>query len=216
VNFSKLKRQIHREATANPKKAAFLGLMLVVALWFWSPLVWGLIAKKDSSTGLSAAAPPAGQPNIAPIVATVGGNTATDATGIASYSWSQLVRWMDDDRLTLAAKTTDRERDPFLAVVPEKDEVVSDPEEETPADVTPESLGLALSGTIVGSHRRVALINGRPYDKDDAVTLVKDGKEIEFVIEEIDTRRVVLRRNDKLFELRTQRGALSGRIQLAN
>jgi len=123
---------------------------------------------------------------------------------------------MDDDRLTLAVGLTNRGRDPFMASRPERDEAISSLQEEMSADVTPESMGLILSGTIVGSNRRVALINGKPYRQDQPVTLVKDGKEIEFVIEEIDSRRVVLRRNDERFELSTQSKTLSGRIQPAD
>ncbi|MEE8452858.1 MAG: hypothetical protein V3R99_13115 [Thermoguttaceae bacterium] len=216
MNFSKLTRQLRREATTNPKKAAFLGFMFVVALWFWSPLVWGWIGEKDSSAGPDVASPQAGQPDGTPVVAISEGNAAPDAAEVPQHSWRQLAQWMDDDRLTLAVAMTDRGRDPFLASKPRKDETISELQEEESEDITPESLGLVLSGTIVGSQRRVALINGKPYRQDQSVTLVKDGKEIEFVIEGIRSRRVVLRRNDKEFELRTQSGTLSGRIQRTN
>ena len=212
MNLSKLTRQLRREATKNPKKAAFLGLIFVVALWFWSPLLLGWIGKKESS---AVAVPHAGQPDIAPTVALGTDSTAPGAATPAHHSWSQLARWMNDDRLTLAVGLTDHGRDPFVASGPQRDEAISDPDEEISEDITPKDLGLILSGTIIGPRRRVALINGKPYRKGDVI-LVKDGKKIEFVIEEIDSRRVVLRRNGKRFELTTQSGTLPGRIQRAN
>lgn len=217
MNFSKLTRQLRREATTNPKKAAFLGVIFLVALWFWTPLVLGWIDKKNPSAGPTATTPNDAQPNIAPAVALGGENAAPHTLKVADYSWQQLARWMDDDRLTLAVGLTDHRRDPFLATKPEKEEAITDPdEEEESVDITPESLGMVLSGTIVGPRRRVALINGIPYRKDQPVRLVHDGKEIEFTIEGIDSRRVVLRRNDERFELKTQSKTLSGRIQRAN
>ncbi len=40
MNLEKLTKQLRRDVAANPKKAALLGLMVVVALYFWGPLVW--------------------------------------------------------------------------------------------------------------------------------------------------------------------------------
>ena len=58
MNLNKLARQLRREAMANPKKAAVLGLLLLVALYFWGPLVWGRVAGDGASEK-----PPAAEAN---------------------------------------------------------------------------------------------------------------------------------------------------------
>ena len=44
VKLDKLTKQLRRDIAANPKKAAALGLMVLVALYFWGPLVWSWFA----------------------------------------------------------------------------------------------------------------------------------------------------------------------------
>ena len=210
MSFNKLTRQLRREATKNPKKAAFLGLMLVVALWFWSPLLLGTIGEKKPS---AVAVPHAASPDTAPTIVAGVDATAPSATEVAEHSWSTLARWIDGDRLTLATGLADHRRDPFRMPQSRRDEAGGGPDEEMPEGITPESLGLALSGTIVGPGRRVALIGGTPYRQGRHVVVSKDKKEIRFRLETIESRRVVLRHGDKRFELTTEPEKLPGRIE---
>jgi len=210
VNLKKLTKQMQREAKANPGKAVFLGLLAVVALWFWLPLVWGWIGKEDPTT--AEAAVETFDTNTA---ATLNQESTTPGETEAShYPWHEIAKWMDNDPLTSAANMIKLRRDPFRPHSSQSSqEAIDDEPEELLPDVTPESLGIVLSGTIIGPDRRVALINGKPYDEAKPVRFLKDGQKIEFTIEQIHPRRIVLQRNEEQFELRTQPSALSERIQ---
>ena len=51
VKLHKLAKQARRDLLANPKKAAILGLMLLVALYFWGPLLWKWFAPAGGKKG---------------------------------------------------------------------------------------------------------------------------------------------------------------------
>ena len=52
MKLDKLARQLRRDVAASPKKAVALGLMVLVALYFWAPMVWKWIAP-DQGKGKS-------------------------------------------------------------------------------------------------------------------------------------------------------------------
>jgi hypothetical protein len=84
-----------------------------------------------------------------------------------------------------------------------------------PVEASPESLKLVLSGTILSPNRRVARINGRTYTIGDTIEAAgKDGKLVEFVVTEIETRRVALERLGKRYELKIHSPGQPGRIEL--
>ena len=47
---SRFARRLRREIAANPKKAGVLALLLVVAIWFWTPLMAKWFANPDAKT----------------------------------------------------------------------------------------------------------------------------------------------------------------------
>jgi hypothetical protein len=58
VKLDKLVKQLRRDATANPKKTALLGVMALVALYFWGPLLWkGVVAEKGNALDATSAPP---------------------------------------------------------------------------------------------------------------------------------------------------------------
>ena len=50
MKLDKLVKQIGRDAAANPKKAALLGVMAVLALYFWAPLLVGWFSPSKRKT----------------------------------------------------------------------------------------------------------------------------------------------------------------------
>ncbi len=221
MSFNRIVRQLRREATGSPKKAAVLGLSAVVALWFWVPLVWGWISPEDTETEIAAATPVAEASSALPVATAPGPAVTPQQVQRPRHTWQQLVRWMDNDPRTLAANFAAGVRDPFatppsqLAVVEPEDLPEDEPEEVRP-DVTPENLGMVLSSTIVGPRRRVARIDGVLYRPKDTVKLDRDGQQIEFKLAEIHPRRVVLDRDGNRFELKALKKtapAHSGRIE---
>lgn len=216
MNPSRLAEQLRREARAHPKKAAVLGLLALVALWFWVPLVWGWLAAAEE-----AAATPVPR-RVSPVVPAAPGAVAAqpDATPgrgeRPNYPWHQLVRWMDNDPRTSAVDPALGRRDPFRAagVQPSKADSQDQPQEVSPA-LTAENLSMVLSSTIVGLDRRVAQIDGKSYRQGEVVRLVRNGQPIQLTVAEVYPRRVVLECQGRQFELAIPDPACSGRIELS-
>ena len=225
VSAKQLTRRLRREVTANPRKAAILGLLALVALYFWAPLLWGWIAGGNSEAEpAQAAATPEGMPpvlsRLAPFSPPAAVNRPPAGQGkepLTSYSWDRLARWIEDDPRMKPAREFASRRDPFHAVV---QEVAEKPDSEqikaaeAAAAVTPESLGLVLSSTLIGPHRRTALVNGRTYEQGRTIELAKDGRPFEFTLSEVHPRRIVLKREGRRYELTIPQPAASGRLEL--
>jgi len=90
VSLNKLTKKLKRDAQRSPKKAAALGLLCVVALWFWAPLVWGWIAPEDSASETTAATAPG--PNPGPTSGVAAGFNPT-APKIDNPSHQSTVPW---------------------------------------------------------------------------------------------------------------------------
>jgi len=114
VNLGKLTRQIKREALGSPKKAGALGLLCLVALYFWAPLVWGWVAPEDepkaaTATKAAKTARAERRPSTTPAGPNprqaIGGRAAAGDGGDdkppgVDYSWQQLDQWMQEDPLS--------------------------------------------------------------------------------------------------------------------
>ena len=208
MNYQRLIRQLRREAVGNPKKAAILGLLALVALWFWAPLVWGWVAPKKKATASSATKTVA--------VATPESQASThreysdteESAQQALPAWHEIAKWRKNDPRSLAATWTATQRDPFTPVENKSAENLDNLDN----DLTPERLGMVLSSTIVGPQHRVAVINGETYSPGATVTVTSSGKTIQFVLAEIHPRRIVLMRGGQRFELHS--GTVNQRIQM--
>lgn len=211
MSLSKLTRQLRREVITNPKKAAILGLLVVVALWFWAPLVWGWIAEEEPAAETAAGEPAATSPPASPTNSPAQSDRQHQKAQSPQHPWQQLVKWINNDPRTSPAAPLPERRDPFLTP---KSMVAEDGSGKAPSDVTPQSLGMVLTTTIIGPRRRVARINGKSYQQGNTVKLDKDGQQIEFTLLEVHPRRIVLNRGEKRFELRISSSAHSGRIRL--
>ena len=195
MNAGKLKKQLIRDLKGSPKKAAFLGALLLVAAYFLAPLILG-----KPKTEAETLAPAEGQAATAEQATTPAGATTPRLT------WRQLTaRIAQDPRMTpkefaagenpLGVITQiESEPEPEPEVEAEAPEVVV---ESTPA--TPRNLGLTLSATLIGTNRRVALINGRPYAEG---TSIRINREVEFVVKRISDRQAILERDGRQFVLR--------------
>lgn len=219
VSPSKLTRRLRREVTTNPKKAAVLGLLVVVALWFWAPLVWGWITPDDSAAQTTAAVPAADTLPAMPTGNPLLPGTTPKKVENPRHAWQELVEWMDHDPRTLAASTVRDRRDPFVTPKCQVVQAETEPKtEEEPqkvsVDVTPESLGMVLSGTIIGPHRRVARIDGKSYQQGDTVIGSKDGQPIEFRLAQVYPRRIILNQDERQFELKIPSPDRRGRIKV--
>lgn len=226
VNFKRLSKQLKRELTANPKKAGLLGLVTLVAVYFWLPLVWGWVGGGKSQT-VAAIDPPQDAINMAQPTASTAGQPIppdgepqhqADIEWKPTHDWPQLVKLIDNDPRTLPASVLPRERDPFgtptLKIVQTADK--EDEEETEIADdsFTPQSLGMVLSTTIVGDKWQVARINGKTYKQGQDIKVAKDGKELNFEVVEILPQSVILKRKERQFELKISPDIKSGTIEM--
>ena len=209
-----LGKRFRRELAASPKKAAVLGLLALVAMYYWAPLVWGWVGKgKDKSDGqLAAVAAPT--PSAAEPAPAATPKSAATKTGIPSLPWQQVIKLMEGDARTLAAELGRLRRDPFALPKPDVAKVQAEAaaaaeaagKNQLPA-VTPQGLGLSLSSTIVGSGRRVARIGGRSYEQGQTIQVRKDGQIVAFTLAEVHARRVVLVRDNKTIRTDDSRSA---------
>jgi len=236
MSVQRLIQQLGKEARRSPKKAAVLGLLTLVALWFWAPLIWSWVAPDQS--GEETAVVQAGvtsAPSLAPAHTSLPAASSQPAVSASSAEtaparargkgaspsrpdWRQLVEWMGIATCTQPAELPEGLRDPFaLSVEPEPAVAVEtesgpEPEEAQPA-VDPASLGLVLSSTIVGPRLRAARIAGKTYHRGETLVVTKDGRQYQFVLAEIHPRVVVLEGEAGRFELRLPKPDLSNAIR---
>ena len=79
--------------------------------------------------------------------------------------------------------------------------------------VTPESLGLVLSSTIIAA-RRTAIINAKTYEEGKEIRLIWRSQRVTYLLAEVRSRGVVLVRNGERFDLPLRRGSRAGTIEL--
>ncbi len=250
MSQNRLTKRLRREISANPKKALFLGLLILAALYFWAPLVRGWITQGNSPTTTAIADPRADLPAAAPEKPTT--TPPKEAAQGLRHPWEQLVRWMENDPRTSVAgplpqqppgkirqlclldiaSTTQlalsaqidcpgfpitcslmprlkglacqtlvltgptnlyQQRDPF--VTPNTQIVQHNNQDRSKTadpNTTPQSLGMVLSSTIIGPHRRLARISGKTYKLGQTVTLDEDGRRIAFTLVEVHQGQVVM------------------------
>jgi hypothetical protein len=178
MNAQRLVRQLKKEIKTNPKRAALLACLCGVGVYFWAPLVAGWVIPKDKQvvaapakkSGSAASAKTPGSPS----QSANAGSTA----GVATTPWTELWATIQSDNRTKPAVGLAATIDPFRpfpvpAEFADNDEAGKGTDKTTkqtdaakaiaakPADATPKSLGMKLTGTIVGSGRRAAVIDGK-------------------------------------------------------
>jgi len=221
--MGKLAKKIQRELIKSPAKSALLGLVFLVALWYWAPILCGWLSGAPKTP-----------PDIRVVKAEAPESTdlglVVDAKNVVSRvrDWQTLVKWMDDDRATRPALLPDAQRDPFgrpKASISEKlieqiqDEIDDQPSTSGGEEPDVSDLKLVLGGTIVGTQFRSATINGSSYQQGDVVrvpvgtdsdaTDVATGKAIEFELVAIQPSHVLLKRGGKEHRLQLEFAGLA-------
>lgn len=193
-----LGNRLKRDVAKSPAKIAVLGLVILVAIWYWAPLIgsWlpgggtteasdNLEVKPTASEDLVVKPVASGSPAISP-VSNKGGKRP------ASIKWQTVVGWLAKDFAAIPARLRDGQRDPFKrekAVSTEEliNQLLGDAEKEPEAEErqSPEIVGpnvelsklqLVLEGTIVGPRARSATINGNAYREGDKIPVIIDAE----------------------------------------
>jgi hypothetical protein len=248
MNAQRFVRQLKKEIKTNPKRAALLACLCGVGIYFWAPLVAGWVMPKDNQV---VAAPAKKSGSAAP--ATTPGSQSKSATpgspaGTTSTPWTELWAAIQNDSRTKPAVGLASTIDPFRPFpVPEE---VAENEETggtdkttkqteaakalatTPNEATPKSLGMKLTGTIVGSGRRAAVIDGKVVPEGAMVigggttssaTTPSTGNSknkpkattaktvrVAFKLVRVDAQSVILERDKKPFTLTIEQPPRSG------
>ena len=220
MSLNRLARQLRREAKANPKKAGILGLLALVAVCFWGPLVWGWwVAPEKPAVGpgtaeKEAAAEDPANPAALAYAASTSPKPSTESKDEGCpYHWVELDRWMQADPMTTPVDDVAAWPDPF-AEPPSPEPVAASVAETEASPVTRESLGVDVSGTLVGPRRRVALIGGKAYREGQTVPADHSGRPIDLKLVEVHARRVVLEWEGNRFDLAIPERKSSSQIQL--
>lgn len=196
---SKLVRKLKREITASPKKAGALGLMVVVAGWFWWPLLMEWFGPAASP---APAAPAAAATNSPAPVSGAAPVQQPEVPKTAKLSWQEVAGRIDADPLMRPSFNPEEVDDPFRAPPPPAPVELATPQLVEKPVVTPQAAGLSLTSTMVGARRSLARVLGKSYGIGDRITAVdKDLGELEFEVVGIEPRKIVLERDHKRFDL---------------
>jgi hypothetical protein len=204
VNSQGLGKQIQREIKAHPVKAGVLGLGLLVALWFWAPLVIGWLPGSEKA-GTKAPALSA-----TPSAATATpSETATASKPNWNPNWTEMVAWVRSDELMHPAAPLEKGRDPFRIAAPAPSAVSVQPA--PPPKINPENLGLQLSGTLIGLRESVANINGKTFVLPHAATgrgvpvaIKQQEQEHQFILRSIGPEQVQMEFQGQPFQLKVR------------
>ena len=126
---------------------------------------------------------------------------------------------MDSERFTNRAGVPplSNTRDPFQklksAVAETKVEEEASPK---PPLRTPASVGMMLTGTIIGPQLRIARIGGKSYREGQTIEVVReeDKSHVSFTLLEVHDRRAVLESQGERFELAIPEPSKSGKMEL--
>lgn len=195
-----------------------LGLVVLVAVYFWVPLVWRWVGKGSAETATAkATTTSAAAMTVATRVSE--GNEAGQPAAKQNTSrlpWQQIVQLRKNDPKTMPAPPLATTRDPFVATAPQVaatkklSEAAKKPI--TPV-IAPSAVGLALKSTVIGPQRRVAQINGRVYAVGQTVSIKKDSQDISFKVIDVQPRGVVLEAQGQRFELTIPEPGRSQKIE---
>jgi len=190
MSLAKLQKQLVRDIKRSPGKAAILGVLFVVAIYFWAPLVLGWSQKeqpKKSSLVVEAGMPTAAPAPIVP-------------TAAKEISWKELVQQIENDPRMQTAALSLKTSSPFGIAAPSTEEEAEEPVEAVESEQWPDmsQFQLQLSSTLLGPRRRIAVINGRPYTEGSPL---EAGGGTIFVVARVLDRKVILEYRGRQFEL---------------
>lgn len=208
MKLDKLVKQLKKDAAGNPKKAALLGVMALVALYFWAPLVWRWVKPSSDRAQLATN-------NVALILTDDPADASDKGRGLPAnrFRWDRVRQLIERDSRMTSATFEAGWIDPFarteILQPPEPIAAASKPE--TIQEVTPQEAGLELTSLVISPRVRTATINGETYAEKEVVSAAaKDGPQgVDFRIERIGRRGVELVREGKTYLLELNKPGLA-------
>ncbi len=201
VNTQKITSQLTKEIKRNPAKAAVLGGLLVVAIWFWYPLIqkWTGGSSKSVAKQQSTVTPviPSANPN--DIVLPTAAPASVSKTAI---DWRTIAQKISDDPWMKSGTLQSSSFDPFYPEQAQATVLTSTESEPTPTtevDVAPDSVGLAVTSVIVGGRKPLARINNQNYHVGDTIRVADI--QIEYTLLDVHPWGVQLKTKQQVYEL---------------
>lgn len=234
VSLEKQIKQLSRDLKKNPGKAAALGLLGIVAVWFWLPLIY----KPGDPTPPAPATPTTAATQVPTTPTATTAATPSPTTTETKHPWKDVARWIEHDPNMTPTQVTLTERggtNPFT-ISPKvverailaaeklaeanakakaqeeekaKDEQAKKSDEPgekatTKLQPLPPEYGLTLTSTLIGRGRRTAMISGKVYIEGSEIAF-KNGPV--FTLLQIELNRVVLKEAGQKYELTVKEDA---------
>lgn len=177
---------LKKELGRNKAKTSVLGVLCLVAIYYWIPLIAKFIpgGKPDSEPAVATAADGAAADGAAASPVAVTPTTAAvapTATPVAAgeiLDWERVARAIETDEYMTSVAANPLQKSPFagLDAVGTEEALpneIGSPNEETELTELEiaDDIGLAVTSVIVGSRRSVATINGVSYKLGDIVNV---------------------------------------------
>lgn len=179
MNTENLVARLKAELARNKAKSAVLGVMCLAAAYFWVPLLgnwFGGDTSDELDVAADSAQPSDVQVDNQPVEAGTGQGKSLD--------WRTAVARLREKPLLGSIETFSLTRNPFADLsVPDVVEALEHGEEteqeetERPVELPPEprtfeELRLVLNGIMVGSHSRMATVNGKTYREGEEIPVL--------------------------------------------
>jgi hypothetical protein len=165
-------------------------VLLLVAVWFWIPLI----------VGKSTSSPPA--PSGAATAAAVPSTPATPTAPNAdkkTLGWKQAIEAMRRDAKMRSVSPLADSRDPFRGDSLRARQAEAEAIAAAALAVTPAQEGIELGSTVIGPRKRAALIGGKTYREGDTIRGSKS--KAKFKLVEIHAQHIVLEQGEKRYQV---------------
>lgn len=174
VKLDKLAKQARRDLAANPKKAAILGLMLLVAAYFWGPLLWKWLAPGGKAKGGKE-----GQTALILEDDPVEAAPQAKPGALRPFRWEKVRQQIRGDRFMVPAAYENHWPNPFapLPVTTVTQQPIEGESQaaigaaKTEKELTPDTAGLTLASVTISPRLRTATIGGRTYREGATITV---------------------------------------------
>lgn len=220
MKLDKLLKRLKRDLSASPQKAAALGLMILVALYFWAPLIIKFVgggqAKKSIASQVNLTAVPA----ITPVAV----QPASDPV-----RWDRVRAALAQDRFMLAAAHQTSWQNPFRRHPADTNTDDSQPAAETelkqpgePAVASDDTrmkelaAGIVVTSVLISARDRAAFIRGTTYRVGDVLEIGGENGErkLELLLTSIDEDGVDVNLAGRTLRLERTRARLTPGSQL--
>ncbi|QDU75066.1 hypothetical protein Pan97_20870 [Bremerella volcania] len=201
VNIQKSTTQLTKEIKRNPAKAAVLGGLLLVAIWFWYPLVQKWMGSSSRSVANHSTESDLVKPQAVQLPIQEEASVTKPAPS-GKTDWRSIATQISDDPWMKRGTLRQADFDPFFPEEQNKTILTSTNVETDTVpelDVPPETVGLAVTSVIVGGRVPIARINNQNYRVGD--TIRATDANVQYTLVEVHSWGVLLKGTQRVYQL---------------